>query len=183
MAENNNNQLYFFALLPPFNIVAEVDEIKREFAEKYESVKALKSPAHITVISPFFANEEFEIAIEKQIEGFIKTSEPFGISLNGFGEFNKKVIFVEVDQNEQLQNFYKKFSAFFTSLGFEVASMNKFFHPHITVAFRDLTNENFEKAWLKFKKREFKDAFSASSIHLLKHKDDMWHVVKEFRFG
>lgn len=183
MAEDNTNELYFFALLTPFNITAEVDEIRREFAEKYESARALKSPPHITIIPPFFANDEFEGSIERNINPFVKNFEPFNIKLNGFGEFNNKVIFVEVEKNEQLQLFYNAFSAFFTGLGFELTSMNKFFHPHVTVAFRDLTSENFAKAWPEFQKREFTNAFSASGIHLLKHKNDAWHVIKEFRFS
>ena len=183
MAENNTNELYFFGLLPPFNIAAEVDEIKREFAEKYESSRALKSPPHITIIPPFFANDEFESSIESKVNTFAKNYESFKLSLNGFGEFNNKVIFIEVEKNEPLQLFYKAFTAFFTGLGFELTSMNKFFHPHITVAFRDLSKENFVKAWPQFEKREFVNEFSASSVHLLKHKNEKWFVVKEFRFG
>jgi 2'-5' RNA ligase len=178
-----DNELYFFALLLPFNVAAEADEVKREFAEKYESTRALRSPSHLTIIPPFFANDEFERSIEDKVEKFSKNFEPFNISLNGFGEFNNKVIFIEVEKNEQLQLFYKAFTAFFTGLGFELTSMNKFFHPHITVAFRDLTEANFKKAWPQFQTREFKNAFSASSIHLLRHKGEMWNVVKEFRFG
>ncbi|MBL7893503.1 MAG: 2'-5' RNA ligase family protein [Bacteroidia bacterium] len=183
MGEENTNELYFFALLTPFNITAEVDEIKREFTEKYESSRALKSPPHITIIPPFFANDDFEKSIENKVNVFVKNCEPFNVTLNGFGEFNNKVIFVEIEKNESLQLFYTAFSAFFTGLGFELTSMNKFFHPHVTVAFRDLTKENFEKAWPEFKKREFVGRFSASSIHLLKHKGEKWNVVKEFRFG
>lgn len=183
MAEDNTSELYFFALLMPFNIAADADEIKREFADRYESSRALRSPAHITIIPPFFANDEFEKSVENKVKVFTKAIEPFNVKLNGFGEFNHKVIFVEVEKNEALQTFYTAFSSFFTGLGFELTSMNKFFHPHITVAFRDLTEENFDKAWPEFQKREFINAFSASSIHLLKHTNETWTVMKEFRFG
>ncbi|MCC6690342.1 MAG: 2'-5' RNA ligase family protein [Bacteroidia bacterium] len=177
-----DNELYFFALLLPFNIAAETDEVKREFSEKYESVRALKSPAHITIIPPFFANNAFEKTIEDKVDTFSKSFAPFQINLNGFGEFNHKVIFVEVEKSNHLQFFYNSFTTFFSGLGFELTSMNKFFHPHVTVAFRDLTKENFDKAWPQFKNREFVNSFSASSIHLLKYKNEKWHPLKEFRF-
>jgi 2'-5' RNA ligase len=183
MTAENTNNLYFFAILPPFNIAAELNEIKKEFAEKYGSSKALKSPPHITIIPPFFANDTFEKSIESKVNGFAKDCRHISINLNGFGEFNNKVIFVEMKKNAELQVFYDAFSAFFTGLGFEITSMNKFFHPHVTVAFRDLSAENFKKAWPLFKDREFKDSFSAVSIHLLKHKEDQWQVIKEFSFG
>jgi len=178
-----NNELYFFAILPPFNIAGDVDEVKNEFAEKYDSSKALRSPAHITIIPPFFVNDEFEKSIEDKVQSFCKDCSSFNVKLNGFGQFNDKVIFIEVEKNEELQVFYNAFSAFFTGMGFELTSMHKFFHPHVTVAFRDLTLKNFMKAWPSFQDREFKAAFSALGIHLLKHKDDQWHVIKEFTFG
>ncbi len=183
MGEDNTRELYFFALLTPFTISGEVDEIKREFANKYESTKAMRTPSHITIIPPFFANNEFETAIENKVLKLVSGFEPFNINLSGFGEFNNKVIFIEVEKNEDLEIFYKAFSAFFTGIGFELTAMNKFFHPHVTVAFRDLTPENFKKAWPEFQKREFANSFSASSVHLLKHQNDTWTVFKEFRFG
>lgn len=183
MTAENTNNLFFFGILLPFNIAAEVDEIRKEFEAKYDSSKALKAPPHITIIPPLFASEDFEQAIESKVEEFVKDCAHFEIKLNGFGEFNKKVIFVEVEKNARLHAFYDAFSAFFTGLGFELTSMNKFFHPHVTVAFRDLTKENFEKAWPSFENREYKDSFSATSIHLLKHRDEKWQVIKEFSFG
>jgi len=183
MTAENTNNLYFFGILPPFNIAAELNEIKKEFAEKYESLKALKSPAHITIIPPFFANDTFENAIESKVSAFVKHCSHIPVTLNGFGQFNEKVIFVELEKNETLSTFYYSFSAFFTGLGFEITSMNKFFHPHVTVAFRDLSHENFRKAWTQYEKKEFKDSFTATGIHLFKHKDEFWHVIKEFNFG
>jgi 2'-5' RNA ligase len=183
MTAENTNNLFFFGILLPFNIAAEVNEIRQEFEDKYESSKALKAPPHITIIPPLFANDTFEEAIVAEVTAFVKNFAHFDIKLNGFGEFNKKVIFVEVEKNERLQLFYQAFSAFFTGLGFELTSMNKFYHPHVTVAFRDLTKENFEKAWPAFENRELKENFSATSIHLLKHRDERWQVVKEFCFG
>ncbi len=183
MTADNTNNLYFFAILPPYAISAELNEFKSEFAQKYQSLKALKSPPHITVIPPFFANDNFEKSIETKVHEFVKRCPHITINLNGFGQFNHKVIFVELEKNPELEVFYTAFSAFFTGFGFEITALSKFFHPHVTVAFRDLSSENFKKSWPLFENREYKNSFSAVSIHLLKHRDEQWQVVKEFNFG
>ena len=182
MTPTTKSELYFFALLLPFNLQGEVDEIKMEFADKYESHKALKSPPHITIVPPFFANEQLIAAIDHKVSQFVNNFESFEIKLNGFGQFKDKVIFIDVEKSQSLQLFYTAFLAFFTGLGFELTTMNKFIHPHVTVAFRDLSEVNFQKAWPLFKDRKFSEKFSASSLHLLNQTGEEWKAVNEFRF-
>lgn len=54
------------------------------------------------------------------------------------------------------------------------------FHPHITVAFRDLKKATFEKIWEEYQKKTFRDAFECNSICLLKQVDESWEMYRHF---
>jgi len=50
----------------------------------------------------------------------------------------------------------------------------------MTVAYRDLTAKNFQKAWEEFCSRSFDYTFNVNSIFLLKHHGKQWHRHHEF---
>ena len=54
------------------------------------------------------------------------------------------------------------------------------YHPHLTLAFRDLRKSQYHLAWQEFSNREFKAEFMADKIALLKHNGKRWDVIKEF---
>lgn len=177
------NQLYFLAILPPFNVAMEINEFKQEFVEKYESSRALKSPPHITIIPPFFANQEIEKSIDVKIQGLAKKINSFSVSLNNFGHFDEKVIYVGVEKNAHLQKLYKLTLDFISQLNLELSANANRFHPHVTVAFRDLAKQNFNKAWAHFSTREYAASFSALGLHLLKHDGVVWQPIREYNFS
>ncbi|MGZ5209988.1 MAG: RNA 2',3'-cyclic phosphodiesterase, partial [Kaistella sp.] len=51
------------------------------------------------------------------------------------------------------------------------------FHPHLTVAYRDLTFENFKKAWEEYEKKTFEDSFLVDKICLFKHDSQKWNLL------
>ena len=57
------------------------------------------------------------------------------------------------------------------------------FHPHMTVAFRDLKKPNFVKAWEEFKDKLLDAEFIADRICLLKHDGKRWNSFQEFELG
>ena len=57
------------------------------------------------------------------------------------------------------------------------------FHPHITVAFRDLKKSQFVKAWEEFEHKEFNDTLLTTSFSLLKHNGKIWEVYKKYSFS
>jgi 2'-5' RNA ligase len=54
------------------------------------------------------------------------------------------------------------------------------FHPHITIAFRDLKKSMFAKAWQEFSSKKFEAVWQVKVIVLLKNEDNQWRVLKEF---
>jgi 2'-5' RNA ligase len=54
------------------------------------------------------------------------------------------------------------------------------FAPHMTVAFRDLTKQNFNAAWPEFEKRQLHFEFTVNNLTLLLHDGNRWNVKLEF---
>lgn len=167
-------KMYFIAIYPPQEIIDEVKVFKEDLALHFNNSKALKNDAHITLFPPF----ERELSLENDIHtAFNKTNtdvSPFEIKLNGFGSFpNPKnpVIFVEPEENEKLIKLYVKVTDQFT---FNKRS----FHPHVTVGYRDLSWENYLKAWEIYKDKEFKTKFIVDKITLLRH-DGKWIPIAD----
>lgn len=99
---------------------------------------------------------------------------PFEITLNGFGSFpNPKnpVIFVQPEANENLNLLHERIRRYF-SFG------KNSFTPHMTVGYRDLSYDNYLKAWEIYKDKEYKTKFLVDKILLLRH-DGKWIPIAE----
>ena len=66
---------------------------------------------------------------------------------------------------------------------FNQANDMRGFHPHITIAFRDLRKEKFYEALAYFKTQAYNFTFTINSFCLLKHTGKEWLVHKEFDFS
>jgi len=149
--------------------------------ERYNSNAALRSPAHITLHMPFEWKEEKESVLIESLRQF-SFKEDFIIELQNFSAFAPRVIFVDVVKNEllvKLQNdlvIYMK-----TNLRlFNQADDMRGFHPHVTIAFRDLRKEKFLEAFTYFKTQNYTASFKVACFCLLKHTGKEWQVFKEF---
>lgn len=167
-------KLYFIAIYPPQKIIEEVRNFKRDLAISYGTSKALKNDAHITLFPPFFREAELESDIFTAFEKINTHRPPFEVELNGFGSFpNPKnpVIFVHPENNSDLTDLQRRVKQQFNFKQYS-------FTPHMTVGYRDLTWENYLKAWEKYQKLEYKTKFSVDKILLLRH-DGKWTPIAE----
>lgn len=167
-------KLYFIAIYPPQHIIEEIKIFKQDFALQYHNSKALKNDAHITLCPPFSRALELESDIIDALNRIDTQRPPFEIKLNGFGSFpNPKnpVIFVQPEHNTHLIDLQHK-----------VVQQFKFgkrsFNPHITVGYRDLTYENYQKAWEVYQRKEYKTKFIVDKILVLRH-DGHWTPIAE----
>jgi 2'-5' RNA ligase len=53
------------------------------------------------------------------------------------------------------------------------------FHPHMTIAFRDLKKNKFQEVWQLFKERKFQAEFPYAGISLLRL-EKKWEEIKFF---
>ncbi|KAA2224862.1 2'-5' RNA ligase family protein [Chryseobacterium sediminis] len=169
-------KMYFIAIYPPQEIIEEVKVFKKDLAIHYANSKALKNEAHITLFPPFSREIELESDIHTAFQKISTEMTPFEIELNGFGSFpNPKnpVLFIQPEENAHLTELYHRVKQQFNFAKYS-------FTPHITVGYRNLTWENYLKAWEKYKTEEYKTKFIVDKILLLRH-EEHWIPIAEKR--
>ena len=177
------NQRFFIALLPPDSIQDEVRQIQSDFETRYSSKSTLKAPPHITLIPPFELSSDRIEPLQIELEKFAKTRSLFTINLSGFAAFPPLVIYIDVKPNPVLSNLYVDIAATLANnLGIIDPYASRPFVPHMTVAFRDLTPENFELAWAEFCDRKINFEFEAINLTLLTRDEQRWNVLSNFAF-
>ena len=175
--------LYLIALIPHHQLREQIRSLKEEMKVRFNAKHALKSPAHITLQMPFKRNTEHESLLIKALQYLALKQHTFNIDLADFGCFSPRVIFVKVKNHEPIIELHSNMKKVLSDdLSFKEDEVSKNIHPHMTIATRDLTENNFNKAWTEFEKREFKASFTIKSLFLLKHNGKNWDIYKEFLF-
>lgn len=181
------NPLFFIALLPPPGIQAEVTQFKNFIAGHWGARHALKSPPHLTLIPPFEWPTNELAQLHAFLRGFAQKESPFMLSLNGFGAFPPRVVFIEPKGEEglgALEGLFKRLiSAMKTTLDFDDPRNRRPYHPHMTIAHRDLAEEDFPAVWQHFKQENFVRRFPVRQISLLELRAGVWSVCADFPMG
>lgn len=174
--------MYFIGICPPHLLEKQIHGIKEEFRQKYGIQGAFRSKAHITLQMPFNLPTNKEVDLLNGLKMALMKHNPIEITLQNFGNFEPRVVFIKVDENEKLDQLQKSVEQFMK--GFQIFNSthkNKGFTPHITIAFRDLKKPTFYKIWEEVKDRSFNERFLADSITIFKHNGTSWDVLKEIK--
>lgn len=175
--------MYYVALLCPPAIESKVQQYKLWMRDQFGCTVALKSPAHLTLIAPFWlANTSEQLLIER-LQSAQSNQLPVEIQLQGFSHFSNRVLFITVKENQQLNRLCKEVGDhFIQSFPGIIKPDDRPFHPHITIANRDIKPGDFDKAWQHFVKEEFEEIFQTNTISLLKLTESNWNVIAEKQF-
>ncbi|MBW4489437.1 MAG: 2'-5' RNA ligase family protein [Trichocoleus desertorum ATA4-8-CV12] len=179
---NQQKRRFFIALVPPQPIQDYANEIKQYFAEHYASRAAQKSPPHITLQAPFEWSMDEIDTLKRSLREFAIAQTPIPISLSGFSAFVPRVIYINVLITPALLNLHQALLTHLeAALGIEdPKAKQRPFAPHMTVAFRDLTKQNFRAAWPEFQDRPVELEFVASHLTLLLHDGHRWNSYEDF---
>lgn len=182
---NKKKKLYFLAIIPPSPVYDRIQELRHYVSKKYHSYHALKSPPHITILAPFNMAESKEGELNTLLNEYCSNYSGLDIKLNDFGSFSNKVLYVSVVPNEVMSTFQKnlELKAKKNPDIFNYHYQERDFHPHMTLAFRDIDAASFHEAWSDFKNRTFEAAFFATSLSLLKHDGKEWQIKTTFDFA
>ena len=175
--------MYFVALVASQEINEDVLKWKNFFKEKYQCIVALKSPAHITLIPPFWMNEDLEPDLVRSITEFSDNKNKFEVLLKDFAAFKPRVIYVDVVKNEKLDDLHFSLNDFILKQSkFPIKKDDRPFHPHVTLATRDLHKKAFYEAWEIFSKKKYEADWLANGISLLRHNKKNWDVILTSQF-
>ena len=145
---------------------------------------ALRSPAHITLIPPFRMDPNTENELQDSLDTFSSEWDSFLIKVRDYSHFGSQVIFLDVIPNEQLSDLHAGLNRFLFDMGrFPLEKDKKEFHPHITIAGRDLREKDFAPAWEFFKEKKYSADWQVKGIGLLRHNTKFWDLVSTSKFG
>jgi 2'-5' RNA ligase len=176
--------LHYIALMAPDRIDDQVRRHKLFMLEKFQCRAALKSAAHITLVPPFHLKEEESFQIRSMLDRIAAAQFPFDISLNGYDHFGKRVIFIKVIAPAQLVALQEQLAYSIQQIvpGINTNS-SRAFHPHITIANRDLKPGDFGAAWDYCMQHPLHDSFRSDAIHLLQLKQSRWEIIHSSAFS
>lgn len=171
---------YFIAIVLPEPVLGKIEAIKQQLFADYNLKGALRSPAHITLHRPFEWKEEKEAFLIETLKNF-RFNVQFELVLKDFAFFEPRVVYVDVLQNDllfelhtALKNFAKKELRLFNEV-----EDKRGFHPHVTVAFRDLKKPVFYELKGKFENEQLLENFEYNGFSLLKL-EARWQVHQTF---
>ncbi|HEU4633657.1 MAG TPA: 2'-5' RNA ligase family protein [Flavisolibacter sp.] len=175
--------MYFVAIVLPQRLNEKIRSYKNFMLERFACSVGLKSPAHITMIPPFWMEVEKENGFLNAVDFLSNSFYPFSIVTNNFSAFRPRTIFIDVKPNEQLNriklltdHFFKQRPEYKTKID------NRPFHPHITIATRDLHKKSFYDAWAFFENGNFSEEWTAEDISVLRHNKRNWDVIHTSAF-
>ena len=177
-----HKDLWFVAVMADEALSARVLELKNMMSEIYHAGHALKSPAHITIVPPFKATADELGAISSSLAGALKGRSPRVQKINGFGCFSPRVIFLKPENTQELESLFLDAGRALSAFSFIDMSRQHGFNPHMTLATRDLTPDNFKRAWASLSTREFSASFGIRSVTILKHVSSRWKSHRELFF-
>ncbi len=175
--------MYYVALLCPTAIDQKVEQHKLWMRDRFGCTVALKSPAHITLVTPFWFDRLSEQTLLETVESIQTDLPPVEIQLQSFSHFSNRVLFIKVNDDPLLNSLRKQVEDhFIQALGRAIKPDTRPFHPHITIANRDIKPGDFDEAWQHFSNQSFEESFHTNTISLLKLTDNKWHVLAEKQY-
>jgi 2'-5' RNA ligase len=172
------HSMFFVAIVCPEQINDEILQFKHWMRDRFGCTVALRSPAHITLIPPFWSDETQQADLLNSLTSFDRTPYKLTIKLNGFSHFGNRVLFVDVEKQKQLEDL--KFNIgkhFLNCMNLFVKDSDRPFHPHVTIANRDLKPGDFIIAWKDFATKKYTAQFDFIKPSLLKLTGGKWNVV------
>jgi len=170
--------MYFIAILANEEIAREADRHKQFMLERFGCKVALRSPPHITLIPPFNMKEDLKANLVKAMDQFGLAHSHFHFEVKDFGSFPPRVIFINVILNEALRELHTSIEDHLTAEGqFPIKKETRPYHPHITIATRDLDKKDFHKAWPHFSHLSFYASQEVAGIVLLESSQAGWKPI------
>ncbi len=168
------NESYFIAITLPEPLHSQIEFTKKYISEKYHTKSVLKSPAHITIVPPFFWGNEAELL------DFLNAFQfpGFSIELKDYNRFEQRVVFIDVVENKNLIDLHQQFNTDFFKRFQGLDKKHPYvFHPHITIGNRDWKPEQFKNCWEEYKDQKFSAKVEFTKLTLLKNVENKWKML------
>lgn len=170
--------MYYIAAICPPEVDAFVEQQKKLLHDRYGCKNALKSPAHITIIPPFWMDEGKQPELSEALRAFQFPHSAISVNLNGFSQFSHRTHYIQVEEQPLLgllrQNLQEHL--LFRMPGLFKTDERKF-HPHVTLATRDIKPGEVEAELERLSLKGYRTSYVASELSLLRLQEGRWRVV------
>lgn len=176
--------LKLIAIIPPEPVFSQVRKEQENIASTWGPKHALRTPPHITIIPPMLLTSG-EVGWLYGIASAIAGSQaPFPLHLKDYSSFKPRVIFISPVVNTPLSNLHEIWhQAIMTRMPDVLAKYpDKPYHPHLTLAHKDVTHPQFDSLWKYFSTKSFEAHFEVDRFCILTHTDDGWVLDKDYLF-
>lgn len=175
---------YLLVISPHKDLWDKIMEVKKKFAEDYQSEYAKWGKPHITIVN-FVQYTMMEERIINRLHTIAMGYPPFKVELKDFGSFPSHTIFINVISKLPIQNLVKEVRKESQKL-LKLNDDNKphfITEPHLTIA-RKLQPWQYEKGWLEYSNKHFTGRFIADSMVLLKRPvgEMKYQIAERFQF-
>ena len=168
--------LFLVALLLPEPLRSDVWVLKQEVHMRTGSRNAVRLPPHITLIPPFRQPPEFGVAMGELLAHFAHVQAACPVILQDFAWFQDRTLYVEVAENNALQQLHADLHRLCTQNLPTVPEPRRPFVPHVTLATRDLPPHAVPALQLEFAERHYQGQGWLSELVLFRHDGQQWQT-------
>ena len=177
---NLNTQLQLIAIVLPEPLFSFVRDQQNFIAEKWDCRHALRTPPHITIIPPLAITPE-EINGLQEIAGEVAAKcNSFSLAVKGYGAFKPRVIFIKPELPPGLSDLYQNWrDALMKTFPHVLGKYpDKPYHPHITLAHRDVDRKQFDEMWNLYENKKIDISIEINQFCILGHGKNGWEIEK-----
>lgn len=177
-----DKNLKLIAIVPPEPVYSSIRKEQEYIAATWGPVHALRTPPHLTIVPPISLSSA-EIGLLFGMAGaFAGSVPPFRMELRDYGSFRPRVIFINPILNHTLHDLYDLWNQAIIARMPHV--LDKYperpFHPHITLAHKDVTHPQFDKMWRYYNHKKYHATFEVDHFCILKYTEEGWVVEEKF---
>jgi len=174
----------YMGYLPPEQFRDFYEEIIKEISERFELKELSKKNRipHITFKSPF-ETSNLEL-LENFVSRFCKKQKCFPINIGGYGDFDKKVIYLAVKESVSLSSAYDLFSSELENNLQIIQDKDydkKTFHMTL-VKYKELENK-FDDIWSYLQKKEIKFTLPFDNLTIFRKDKRATDIRKTYWFS
>ena len=173
-------RLYFIALLADEEVSKQAMIQKQYMLEQYGCRVALKSPPHVTIVPPFNMKEEDEEVLTGCLDKIHLPFDSIEVQTRNYDHFGNRVIFIDIESSSELDYLVNQVYDHLNACGFSFIKDERPFHPHITIANRDIPKRNFREIYQHFTALKLEQVMTINSLALLKNEPGKWYVIQTF---
>lgn len=153
-------------------------ESQIDLFQRFNTSYGLRQSPHITIKTPF-ETEDVEV-FDSYLKKIAEKLTPFELCISGIGYFEPSVVYLAIKESKELRGLYEKINQDFQR-DFEM-DINEEMIFHLTLAYKDLTKQNFRniKKYLKEKDPQFCFTVNTLGLFYFLPDEDSWILYKRY---